>query len=136
MDAALNMDKYGKGHTVDMIEALPEGKRAEIIDGVWYDMAAPSATHQMLVGAIYAEIRNHIKQKNGKCRTFVSPFAVYINNDEYNYLEPDVMVVCDPGKIDEKGCHGAPDLVVEVVSPSSRMNDYKMKLSKYAALDS
>ena len=58
MDAALNMDKYGKGHTVDMIEALPEGKRAEIIDGVWYDMAAPSATHQMLVGAIYAEMQD------------------------------------------------------------------------------
>ncbi|MCR5232792.1 MAG: Uma2 family endonuclease [Lachnospiraceae bacterium] len=132
MDAALRFDSCEKQHTVGEIEALPDGKRAELIDGAWYDMASPSATHQLLVGAIYAEIRNHIKRNEGKCRTFVSPFAVYINKDEYNYLEPDVMVICDKDKLDEKGCHGAPDMVVEVVSPSSRKNDYILKLSKYA----
>jgi Uma2 family endonuclease len=129
MDTAIIM-KENK-HTVEEIYALPEGQRAEIINGKWYDMAAPSTTHQRLVAAIGGEFRNFFKSKGGKCEAFISPFAVFINKDEYNYLEPDVLVVCDPEKIDEKGCHGAPDLVVEIVSPSSRIMDYMKKLVKY-----
>jgi Uma2 family endonuclease len=120
-------------HTIDEIEALPDGQRAEIIDGMWYDMATPSTTHQRLVGLIYRKISDHIEKKGGKCETFIAPFAVYICNDEHNYVEPDVSVICDPEKIDEKGCHGAPDLTVEVVSPTSRTVDYIRKLDKYAS---
>ena len=129
MDAAIEYDGL---HTVDEINELPEGQRAEIIDGVWYDMATTTTTHQLIVSTIQAEFRNHIRANNGKCVTLVSPFAVFINDEDiHNYVEPDVSVVCDPDKLDEKGCHGAPDLVVEVVSPSSRRLDYIIKLNKY-----
>ena len=60
-----------------------------------------------------------------------APFAVYIKNDEHNYVEPDVTVICDVDKLDEKGCHGAPDWVVEIVSPSSKTMDYIRKCTLY-----
>ena len=129
MDAATEYEE--NKHTVDEILALPDGQRAELINGVWYDMASPSATHQRLVMAIGAGLRSLFRSKKGKCEAFISPFAVFVNKDEYNYVEPDVLAVCDPSKIDDKGCHGAPDLVVEVVSPSSRVMDYIKKLAKY-----
>ncbi len=118
-------------YTIDDIMALPEGERAELIDGVWYDMATPSTDHQGIVNAISTELTNHIRKKGGSCKVFPAPFAVFLNNDDYNYLEPDVTVVCDPDKLDSKGCHGAPDLVVEVVSPSTRGRDLGLKLFKY-----
>lgn len=117
--------------TVEAIESLPEGQRAELIDGIIYDMASPGATHQRLVSFFDRTIGNYIEAKGGDCEVFPAPFAVYPNKDEYNYLEPDVFVVCDPSKIDEKGCHGAPDWVIEIVSPSSRTMDYLRKLFKY-----
>ena len=63
--------------------------------------------------------------------TITAPFAVYLNKDDYNYLEPDISVICDPSKLDEKGCHGAPDWIIEIVSPGSRSMDYYKKLFKY-----
>ena len=60
-----------------------------------------------------------------------APFAVYIANDLYNYVEPDVSVICDRDKIDEKGCHGAPDWIIEITSPSDPQKDYGVKLFKY-----
>ena len=124
---ALKLSEY----TVEDILSLPEGERAELIDGVWYDMASPTPEHQGIVMAISAELRNHIKDKGGNCKVFPAPFAVYLNEDGRNYLEPDVTVICDSEKLDEKGCHGAPDLVVEVISPSTKSRDYGIKLFKY-----
>ena len=118
-------------YTVDDIYALPEGARAELIDGRWYDMAAPGSFHQAIVAVITADLVNHIKNKGGKCRVFPSPVAVFLNEDNRNYLEPDIIVVCDEEKINERGCNGAPDLVVEIVSPSSKKIDYGIKLFKY-----
>lgn len=117
--------------TIDYIYSLPEGKRAELIDGQIYDMAPPSPRHQTITGELYATFRNYIRQKGGPCKAYVSPFAVFLYDDNLNYVEPDVSVICDPGKIDDKGCHGAPDLVIEVVSPSSQRMDYFVKLFKY-----
>lgn len=117
--------------TVEDIEALPEGKRVELIDGIMYDMAAPSATHQRLVSFFTWSIQDYIRRNNGDCEVFPAPFAVYLNKDEYNYLEPDISVICDPSRVDEKGCHGAPDWIVEIVSPSNRTMDYLHKLLKY-----
>lgn len=127
MDAVLD----NKFFTVEDIEALPEGKRAELIDGVIYDMASPSATHQRLLGEFFYQIRDYIRRSGGDCEVFPAPFAVYLNKDAYNYVEPDISVICDPSKIDEKGCHGAPDWVIEIVSPSSRTMDFLRKLLKY-----
>lgn len=77
----------GKGYTIADIEALPPGKRAELIDGEMFQMD--------------------------------TPFGVYIKKDNRNYVEPDISVICDREKLDQKGYHGAPDWAIEIVSPSS-----------------
>lgn len=117
--------------TVDYIESLPESRRAELIEGRVFDMAAPGRFHQEIVSDLTWSIQNYIRGKKGGCKVYPSPFAVYINNDKYNYLEPDVTVVCDRDKLDNKGCHGAPDWVIEVISPSSVWLDCVIKLEKY-----
>jgi len=117
--------------TVEDIEALPEDERVELIDGRIYYMAAPSRTHQRLLIFLTVEIESYIRNHKGKCQVYIAPFALYLNEDNSTYLEPDLMVVCDRDKTDEKGCHGAPDLVMEIVSPSTRSRDYLLKLNKY-----
>ena len=117
--------------TIDDIYALPEGSRAELIDGQIYYMAPPSRTHQRLVHLFDRTIGNYIQTNGGKCEVYPAPFAVYLDQDDLNYLEPDISVICDPSKLDEKGCHGAPDWVIEIVSESSRRMDYAIKLFKY-----
>ena len=110
---------------------LPDGARAELIDGKLYDMAPPSFTHQMIVGGLTQILRNHVNAQGGPCKVIPAPFAVNLFADDTTYLEPDVSVICDPSKISEHGCEGAPDLVVEVVSPSSRRMDYLIKAARY-----
>lgn len=117
--------------TIDNIYALPDGQRAELIDGQIYNMAPPSAIHQELVMELSATLRNYIRSKQEKCKVYPAPFAVFLNQDLYNYVEPDIYVICDSGKINEKGCNGAPDLIIEIVSPSSQRMDYLTKLFKY-----
>ena len=121
----------GKSYTVADIEALPEGVRAELIDGEMFRMDAPTWTHQELLGELYLQIRLYIKQKEGTCRVIPAPFAVYIKNDDRNYVEPDISVICDMKKRCEKGCLGAPDWVIEIVSPTSGQMDYVRKLALY-----
>ncbi|MDE5719043.1 MAG: Uma2 family endonuclease [Lachnospiraceae bacterium] len=120
-------------YTVRDIEALPEGERAELIDGKMYMMAAPTLTHQDILMWLSARIWSYIEEHGGSCKVLPAPFAVYIKDDEHNYVEPDVVVVCDPDKLDEKGCHGAPDWVIEIVSPSSKTMDYIGKCALYEA---
>lgn len=118
-------------YTIDDIEALPDGQRAELIDGVIYDMATPSTWHQRIVHHLDRMIGNYIADDKGECEVFPAPFAVYLNQDDHNYFEPDITVVCDPSKLDDKGCQGAPDWVIEIVSPSSKYMDYVRKMFKY-----
>ena len=118
-------------YTTDYIYSLPEGQRAELINGVIYNMAPPSRLHQELVMSLSSEIRNYIKKKHGSCKVYPAPFAVFLNEDNQNYVEPDISVICDSNKLDEKGCNGAPDWIIEVVSPSSKRLDYGIKLFKY-----
>ncbi|MDE6844487.1 MAG: Uma2 family endonuclease [Lachnospiraceae bacterium] len=123
----------GKLYTVADIEALPEGERAELIDGEMFMMASPTLTHQDILVGLSSKIWNYIAEHKGECKVLPAPFAVYIANDDRNYVEPDISVICDKEKLDEKGCHGAPDWVIEIVSPSSRHMDYERKLSLYEA---
>lgn len=118
-------------YTVQDILELPEGERAELLDGEIFFMASPTTTHQAIVGWIYREICHYISERNGKCRVFISPFAVFLKNDDKNYVEPDVCVICDREKLDNQGCHGAPDWMIEIVSSSSRRMDYYRKLAAY-----
>lgn len=120
-------------YTVRDIEALPEGVRAELIDGKMYMMATPTLTHQDILMWLSVKIWLHIAEHGGNCKVLPAPFAVYIKDDEHNYVEPDITVICDKDKLDEKGCHGAPDWVIEIVSPSSKTMDYFRKCSLYEA---
>lgn len=118
-------------YTTDDIYALPEGQRAELIDGIIYDMAPPNRMHQELVSALHYAISDYIKKKNGDCKVYPAPFAVFLNADNKNYVEPDISVICDKDKLNEKGCVGAPDWIIEIVSPSTKRIDYGVKLFKY-----
>lgn len=82
-------------YTIDDIYALPDGKRAELIDGKIFYMAPPSWKHQKVSGRLYQSIANYIDSRNGKCEVLAAPFAVFLNNDDINYVEPDISVICD-----------------------------------------
>lgn len=119
-------------HTIEDIYALPDGQRAELIDGEIYMMATPSMMHQRISSYLHNEIYNYIKSNNGECEPFAAPFAVFLNADDTIYLEPDISVICDKNKLTDEGCKGAPDWVIEIVSASSRTRDYYIKLMKYS----
>lgn len=120
-----------KKYTIEDIYNLPEGKRAELIDGQMYMMAPPSTSHQRISNYISTEINLYIRSQYGKCEVFTAPFAVFLNGGDRNYVEPDISVICDKNKLNDKGCDGAPDWIVEIVSPSSQRMDYMIKLFKY-----
>ena len=118
-------------YTLDDIYALPDGERAELIDGQIYYMAPPSRKHQEILGRLYRTIADYIDSKGGSCKPYIAPFAVFLNGDDKNYVEPDISVICKPDKLNDKGCNGAPDWIIEIVSPGSRKMDYYTKLFKY-----
>ena len=118
-------------YTIDDIYALPDGERAELIDGDIYYMAPPSRNHQKISWKLHQAIANYIDGKGGECEVYAAPFAVFLNKDHTNYVEPDLSVICDKTKLDDRGCNGAPDWIIEIVSPSSRQMDYYKKLFKY-----
>lgn len=127
----MNVVRKEATYTIEDIYALSEGERAELIDGQIYDMAPPNTRHQMLVMDLSYQIKSYIDGNNEECKVIPSPFAVFLNENETNYVEPDISVICDPSKLDEKGCHGAPDWIIEIVSPGSKRMDYFIKLFKY-----
>ena len=110
---------------------LPEGHRAELIDGRLYDIAPPSYVHQKLVMELSATIRNYIHTNNGDCEVLPAPFAVNLTGNDKTWVEPDISVICDKNKLSDRGCEGAPDWIIEIVSPSTQPNDYGIKLFKY-----
>lgn len=118
-------------YTIEDIYDLPEGQRAELIDGQIYDMAPPNTGHQILVSRLNQKIANYIDSKGGNCKVIPAPFAVFLNKDDRNYVEPDISVICDQGKLDDRGCNGAPDWIIEIVSPSTERMDCGIKLFKY-----
>ncbi len=125
---ALPQEKY---YTIDDIYNLPDGQRAELIDGHIYMMAPPMRIHQKLVSQFTKVIGTYIDAKHGDCEVYPAPFAVFLNEDDRNYVEPDISVICDKNKLDERGCNGAPDWIIEIASPSNPQNDYGIKLFKY-----
>lgn len=118
-------------YTIEDIYALPDGQRGELIDGRMYMMAPPNTIHQRISYSLARKISEYIDKNHGKCEVFLAPFAVFLNEDDYNYVEPDISVICDGSRLNEKGCNGAPDWVIEVTSPSNPQTDYGVKLFKY-----
>ena len=114
----------------------PDDERAELIDGYPVMMAPPSSTHQEISGALFAQLYNYLEGK--QCRVYAAPFAVRLfeqdgdaPEDVDTMVEPDITVVCDPSKLDDIGCKGAPDLVMEILSPSTQRHDKLTKFNLY-----
>lgn len=118
-------------YTLEDIYKLPEGVRAELIDNQIYYMAPPSTTHQRILSSLFTQINNYILNKAGDCEAFPAPFAVFLNETDAKYVEPDISVICEKDKLNESGCVGSPDWIIEIVSPGSRRMDYYTKLFKY-----
>lgn len=117
--------------TLEQYEALPESRRAEVFDGVVYDMASPSQIHQALSMELSNILYNYIKSKKGPCQVFSAPFDVKLSDHPLTIVQPDIMIICDKNKLDGKRCNGAPDFIIEIVSPGSVADDYIRKLYYY-----
>ena len=120
-----------KTYTIDDIYGLPDGQRAELIDGRMYMMSPPSPYHQEIVMELSATIRQFIKSNKGNCKVYPAPLAVRLHADDKTWVEPDVSVVCDKKKITSDACVGAPDWIIEVTSPGTQSRDYLKKLWLY-----
>ena len=127
---ALQADDY-KNKTIDDYYALPPDIRVELIDGVFYDMASPATSHQKISTFLLVTLQTFIEANNGSCQTYAAPTDVQLDCDEKTMVQPDVFVLCDEDKDEEKCIFGAPDLVIEILSPSTRYHDTIRKLHKY-----
>ena len=123
-------------HTYADYLSWPDDVRYELIDGIAFAMApAPLRVHQEILGAIYREVANALDGK--PCRPFIAPFDVRLPRDDEadsaidTVVQPDLVVVCDRSKLDERGCRGAPDWVVEILSPSTAGHDLIIKRRLY-----
>lgn len=123
-------------YTYGDYEKWPDDQRWELIDGVPYDMTpAPSRKHQEILGELHRQFANYLLNK--PCQVYLAPFDVRLPKGAEaeekvdTVVQPDLTVVCDPAKLDEKGCSGAPDLVVEILSPHTAAKDMKIKLALY-----
>jgi Uma2 family endonuclease len=123
-------------HTYGEYRRWPEETRYELIDGYAYAMApAPSRQHQEMLGELFRQVANALEGHS--CRAFIAPFDVRLPrageaDDEVDtVVQPDLSVVCDPAKLDERGCRGAPDWVVEVLSPATAGHDHILKRAVY-----
>ena len=130
---------------MEINEALPEyqrytyedycswddDKRWELIDGFPYAMSAPNRKHQEISGNIFSLLHNFLK--GNPCKVYAAPFDVRLNADTYDdtVVQPDLLVVCDKSKLNNKGCTGAPDMVIEILSPSTAMLDRFLKFNQY-----
>ena len=108
-----------------------DGQRWELIDGEVFEMSSPTTAHQRILGRLHVELAIFLKGK--PCEAFLSPYDVRLNADgaDDTVVQPDVLVVCDSAKIDAKCCVGVPDLVIEILSPSTAGRDRLVKMQLY-----
>lgn len=117
--------------TLEQYEALPEDIRAEVFDGVIYNMSSPSQDHQTISTELTTILNTYVKKSKGSCRVFHAPFDVMLSDNPLTIVQPDLMIVCDKTKLDGRRCNGAPDFIIEIVSPGNPADDYIRKLYYY-----
>jgi Uma2 family endonuclease len=110
---------------------LPDDQRVELIDGYFFYMEAPSLVHQRIAGEVYRQIANFIREKQGNCIPFISPIDVQLDCDEHTMVQPDVSILCHEERMTRQCIFGAPDFVLEIISPSTKRKDSIKKLAKY-----
>lgn len=118
-------------YTYEDYLALPDNRRVELIDGIFYDMACPHQAHQEIQLAIYEQVIPCIRKHNNECRFLISPVDVRLDRNNRTVVQPDIMVICNPSIIEGRYVWGAPDFVVEVLSRSTKRKDMVLKLHKY-----
>ncbi len=118
-------------YTLEDYYTLPDERRVELIDGVIYDMGAPTFVHQHILGEAYTAIRQYISAKGGACLPMMAPVDVRLDCDDRTMVQPDVLILCDKSKICRWGIDGAPDFCMEIISESTSKKDYIKKLQKY-----
>lgn len=118
-------------YTIEDYFSVPGEIRVELIDGVFYDRGASIFHHQQIVGEIYRQIANYIMERNGNCEVGMAPVDVQLDCDDKTMVQPDVLIICNHEKLVNGRVLGAPDFVLEVVSPSTKRKDYFKKLEKY-----
>ncbi len=131
--------KMGEKYTLDDYRSWPDNERWELINGKAYAMSpSPRIWHQRLVGKLYLSLSVYVSDANSRsgrsCEPFIAPIDVFLTGPdeaEDTVVQPDILVVCDPDKIHEDGIHGAPDLVVEILSPSTAARDLEDKKALY-----
>ena len=136
----LDLDESKRYTYADYLTWLDD-KRRELMNGFIRLMSAPKCVHAVLLRRIGTPMINHIEENNGKCQVFYAPFDVRIPKSKnetddkqiYNVVQPDICVVCNPEQLDEKGCLGAPDMIVEILSASTRKYDLTEKFNLYEA---
>ncbi|HAB94218.1 MAG TPA: DNA-binding protein [Lachnospiraceae bacterium] len=118
-------------YTLDDYYALPDERRVELIDGVFYDMSAPAVIHQKILGELHLLFRECTDAHEGECEVYLSPCDVRLDMDNKTMVQPDLLVICGPYDLGAKRFEGAPDLALEILSPSTRSKDMLLKLYKY-----
>lgn len=122
-------------HTYGEYFGWPENDRYELVDGIAYSVPAPARRHQEVLLELFRQIADALD--GTPCRPYVAPFDVRLPKaDEPDarvdtVVQPDISVVCDRAKLDERGCRGAPDWIVEVLSPATASHDQIVKRAAY-----
>ena len=120
-------------YTLDDYLALPDERRVELIDGVFYDMSAPTLIHQQLIVNISNQLFNQMDKCPHDCVLSLAPTDVQLDKDQKTIVQPDILIVCDKEKIAVPRVCGAPDFIIEILSPSTMRKDFMIKGRKYQA---
>lgn len=133
LEADVQYYKKQGEYTLDDYYALPDEKRVELIDGVFYDMPSPTSIHQLIDGFIHTKLLEHVAKNKGECLPIIAPIDVQLDCDDKTMVQPDIVILCDRNKVIRRGVYGVPDLALEILSKSTRKKDMVIKLNKYMA---
>ncbi|MDO4804002.1 MAG: Uma2 family endonuclease [Lachnospiraceae bacterium] len=129
-EAYRSEDARQGSYTIEDYYALPEERRVELIDGWIYDMASPSWAHQIILGQLYLQIAPCV-ENHPECLLLFAPSDVRLDNDQWTMVQPDLFITCNNKDNDHRRTNGAPDFIIEILSPSNRYHDTFRKLNKY-----